>query len=418
MQGPLQAPFPYFGGKRRAAGLVWERFGNVYSYVEPFAGSAAVLLACPYGPRPREVLNDRDAWIANFWRALQHDPTGLAEIADHPTHHIELIARRKAITESRADLAQAMVDDPDHYDVKTAGYWVWVLSNMIGSFRENGRGVPNISPLSGGNGVAATKRRSPVDIPHIPTGAGGQGISSTRADLGIPQANGFGMGCSELRRGTPATERPRMAIASGGQGVAATRATEMARPRIPTESAGMGVSMSRSHTPVPGEAEARWVPWFNALADRLEKTIVLCTGWEKCMSPTVLGQGVKAVEGGWSTGLFLDPPYSTDERAICYMEDSKDIAGDVEAWCLSYDDRLGGVPGDLPRLKICVAGYQGEYPALDAAGWECVEWKRAAGMEVSGKNPTAKKRQEVLYFNQAACQSHSKQPNLPGIAAA
>ena len=136
------------------------------------------------------------------------------------------------------------------------------------------------------------------------------------------------------------------------------------------------------------------------------------------MSPTVLGQGAKAVIGGWTTGLFLDPPYSTDERAVVYMEDSRDIAGDVEAWCLTHDDRLGGVPGDFPRLKICVAGYQGEYPALDAAGWECVEWKRAAGMEVSGKNPTAKKRQEVLYFNPAACQSHAKQPDLPGISAA
>ena len=49
-----------------------------------------------------------------------------------------------------------------------------------------------------------------------------------------------------------------------------------------------------------------------------------------------------------------------------------------------------------------MAGYAGDYPALDAAGWECVEWKRAAGMEVSGTNPPAKKRQAVLYFNRAA----------------
>ena len=49
-----------------------------------------------------------------------------------------------------------------------------------------------------------------------------------------------------------------------------------------------------------------------------------------------------------------------------------------------------------------MAGYAGDYPALDAAGWECVPWKRAAGMEVSGKNPQAKNRQEVLSFNRAA----------------
>jgi site-specific DNA-adenine methylase len=43
----LRAPFPYFGGKRRAAGLVWGALGRVNTYVEPFCGSAAVLLARP-----------------------------------------------------------------------------------------------------------------------------------------------------------------------------------------------------------------------------------------------------------------------------------------------------------------------------------------------------------------------------------
>jgi site-specific DNA-adenine methylase len=43
----MKAPFPWFGGKSRAAHLVWERFGNVPNYVEPFAGSLAVLLSRP-----------------------------------------------------------------------------------------------------------------------------------------------------------------------------------------------------------------------------------------------------------------------------------------------------------------------------------------------------------------------------------
>ena len=41
----LAAPFPYFGGKRRAAPTIWREFGDPSGYVEPFAGSAAVLLA-------------------------------------------------------------------------------------------------------------------------------------------------------------------------------------------------------------------------------------------------------------------------------------------------------------------------------------------------------------------------------------
>ena len=45
---PLKAPFPWFGGKRRVAHIVWDRFGCVPNYVEPFAGSLAVLLGRPH----------------------------------------------------------------------------------------------------------------------------------------------------------------------------------------------------------------------------------------------------------------------------------------------------------------------------------------------------------------------------------
>ena len=43
----LKSPFPYAGGKSRVSGLVWPRFGDVPNYVEPFAGSIAMLLARP-----------------------------------------------------------------------------------------------------------------------------------------------------------------------------------------------------------------------------------------------------------------------------------------------------------------------------------------------------------------------------------
>src|SRR5574343_429713 len=39
----LAAPFPYFGGKSRAVLQVWQAFGAVGNYVEPFAGSAAMV---------------------------------------------------------------------------------------------------------------------------------------------------------------------------------------------------------------------------------------------------------------------------------------------------------------------------------------------------------------------------------------
>jgi len=52
---PIKAPFPWFGGKSRAAEIIWARFGNVPNYVEPFAGSLAVLLDPPYSADEHSV---------------------------------------------------------------------------------------------------------------------------------------------------------------------------------------------------------------------------------------------------------------------------------------------------------------------------------------------------------------------------
>jgi site-specific DNA-adenine methylase len=59
MSEALKAPFPWFGGKSKVAGLVWNRFGNVPNYVEPFFGSGAVLLGRPTTPGI-ETINDLD----------------------------------------------------------------------------------------------------------------------------------------------------------------------------------------------------------------------------------------------------------------------------------------------------------------------------------------------------------------------
>lgn len=128
----LKAPFPYFGGKSRVAAEVWRRFGDVKTYVEPFCGSCAVLLARPGGPSGREIVNDYDGHIANVWRALQADPEGVAKYCDWPCNHIDLMARRNKLNADYDDLRQRLIDDPEWYDVKMAGYYVWCASNWIG----------------------------------------------------------------------------------------------------------------------------------------------------------------------------------------------------------------------------------------------------------------------------------------------
>ena len=43
----LRAPFTWHGGKARVTDVVWEHFGDVSNYAEPFCGSAAMLLGAP-----------------------------------------------------------------------------------------------------------------------------------------------------------------------------------------------------------------------------------------------------------------------------------------------------------------------------------------------------------------------------------
>lgn len=85
----LKAPFPYMGGKSRVARVVWQRFGDVPNYVEPFAGSLAVLLGRPAFDGNRiETVNDADGHVANFWRALQADSDGRFSFLHHTNRHL------------------------------------------------------------------------------------------------------------------------------------------------------------------------------------------------------------------------------------------------------------------------------------------------------------------------------------------
>ena len=133
MSDPIRAPFPYFGGKSRAAPAVWERLGNVARYVEPFAGSLAVLLARPRPFSGREFVNDSDGLLVNVWRALAADPEAVARHADWPATENDLHARHAWLVGHREDITRRLEGDPDWFDPKAAGWWLWGIGLWIGS---------------------------------------------------------------------------------------------------------------------------------------------------------------------------------------------------------------------------------------------------------------------------------------------
>lgn len=177
----LTAPFPYFGGKRLAAPLIWQALGDPGGYVEPFAGSAAVLLARPpFVGRRVETLNDADGWLVNTWRAIQLSPDEVARHCAGPVTEIDYHARLAWLQARRdADLVAWLEGDPEHHDAKAAGWWLYVVACGIGDPWGSGPWQVVDGHLRNvGNAGRGVNR----ELPHL--GNAGQGVNRELPHLG------------------------------------------------------------------------------------------------------------------------------------------------------------------------------------------------------------------------------------------
>src|SRR5208337_3645568 len=271
----LLAPFPYFGGKRSVTADVWARFGSPKQYIEPFCGSAAMLLAAPQ-PASLEVVCDMNGFIANFWRAIKHQPAEVSIWADYPVSHIDLGARHKWLI-AQIDRIGAELNDPDWSgDAKVAGWWLWGQCAWIGSgwcdWEKKSGQVPHVS--SAGMGVQAIGQ-----IPHVSSaGVGVQAIGR------IPHVGNAGMGVQAIGK------VPHVGNAGRGEDILLTSSGRTA-----------------------------W-RWLHQLADRLERVRVIHGDWYRCLNNNF---------GGDNTSVFLDPPYRNYENMYGYKTP---IADQVVEW--------------------------------------------------------------------------------------
>src|SRR5271165_6318267 len=191
----LLAPFPYFGGKRSVTADVWARFGSPKQYIEPFCGSAAMLLAAPQ-PASLEVVCDMNGFIANFWRAVKHQPDKVARAADYPVSHIDLGARHGWLMGQRERLGAELQDAMWPGCAQAAGWWLWGQCAWIGSgwcdwertdpLKSAIGQIPHVSNT--GRGVQAIGQ-----IPHVSdTGRGVQAIGQ------IPHVSDTGRGVQAI----------------------------------------------------------------------------------------------------------------------------------------------------------------------------------------------------------------------------
>ncbi|NWF65615.1 MAG: DNA adenine methylase [Chloroflexi bacterium] len=179
----LKSPYPYFGGKARVAAKIWQALGDVPNYVEPFFGGGSVLLARPAEHLtgvPLETVNDKDGYISCFWRAIKADARKVAEYADWPVNENDLHARHAWLVGQRESMTARLEGDPDWYDAKIAGWWVWGMSCYIGGEFCSGKGPwqqinGELVRLDGSAGLGVKRARVHLGGQY----SEGQGIHST-----------------------------------------------------------------------------------------------------------------------------------------------------------------------------------------------------------------------------------------------
>jgi len=366
MRGEVKAPFPWFGGKRRVAPEIWQAFGDVDNYVEPFAGSLAVLLERPAWHKARaETVNDADQFLANFWRALAHDPEAVARWADWPVNEADLFARHLWLVNTGRERLASMDTDPDFYDAQVAGWWVWGICAWIGSGWCSGTGPHTLDTVG--------KR------PHL--GNAGQGVKRK-----LPHLGNAGRGVN----------RQRPHLADAGQGV-----NQPDGPEAFT-AGGSGAPPSPWTNPLP-DLPATY-GYLTALAERLRNVRVCCGDWTRVVTRGALNYGA-------TVGVLLDPPYLGDVRTSdLYATDDHHIAEDVREWAIAN--------GDNPRLRIALCGYEPEHVDYMPSNWRMHAYSasRSYGSSAGGGVNDANRALERIWFS-PHCLSTQGQGSLFGDAA-
>lgn len=281
----LKAPFPWFGGKADVADEVWRRFGDVRGYVEPFAGSLAVLLGRPEPFGGVETVNDLDGLLSNAWRAIRDKTDEVAVYAAKPVSECDCHAEEIWLLERKAEITAQLEADIDWSDARAAGYWLHGICCWIGSGFCDGKG-----PWQVVDGKLVDVRK----LPHL---------------------------------------------SSAGRGV------NRQRPHL---NAGRGDEPQATRVEIVAE-------YLSQLAARLDRVRICCGDWRRTCGGNK-GDSLKHFfAGGSPCAVFLDPPYSAEANRCntLYAHESLDVAHDVREWAISQ--------GDDPRLRICLAGYDGEH---------------------------------------------------------
>lgn len=237
-------------------------------------------------------MNDRDAFIANVFRALRADPDEVAAWCDRQPNEADLHAIHSWLVAQREEFTARLMGDPDYYESKVAGRWLYGIACWIGSGWCSGDGPWHS-----------------VDGQLVHVGPTGQGVQR--------------------------------------QLIAVDRGRGVQRQLLHLGNAGQRVHQKRLHLGDAGQGGLH--AWFAALQKRLRYVRVCCGDWSRVLGPSVTFKNSCA---SGVTGILLDPPYSLEEdrdMGLYACEDGQ-VAHAVREWCLEN----GGNP--LLRIAFCGYG--------------------------------------------------------------
>jgi len=370
MYTDLKAPFPYFGGKSTVANVVWQALGQPKHYIEPFAGSCAVLLGRPdyRSDKHMETINDKDGYVANVWRSLQMEPDAVAKVCDWPVNHADLNARRRYLLKN-AELLKNLCDDPEWHDIKMAGYWIWAASCWIGSGLTRPGAMPETANARGVHKISISEKIS-GGRPQI--GVQGAGVHQAGLIPELRDNKGANSQIPLLNHESGVCRRPCFG-ASGAHGVHKVTLTNDPDPLL---------DVRDPYTP-------GLYDWFRQLSERLRRVRVVCGDWSR-----VCGGDWQDDRG--TCGIFFDPPYSAEagRDPTIYQEESLTVAHEVREWCRAR--------GDRKTYRIVLAGYIEEHESLQDDGWTVYRWSAHGGFANRGNGKTKgaiNRHKEALFFS-------------------
>ena len=218
--------------------------------------------------------------------------------------------------EGKPKLEEKFTADPEYFDAKIAGWWVWGMCLWIGGGWCTDHGL----------------------------------TVSGRTALKKPQVKNKGI-LTQLRRPDLSWRRGviKQAPNSKKSGIFGVKRT---LPRADKSGIHKDIDI---------------YDWIQSLSDRLNSVRVCHGDWKRvCSSKSV------TTELG-PTAIFLDPPYSqdTDRDMRLYSEESGTVAADVRKWCIPS--------GGNKKIKIALCGYDGEHDELIDHGWSVWQWKANGG---------------------------------------